>query len=162
MNAASTGIQTIPIYYKTIVQNDNSVQLGKFTTPKIDLKYNYNGSILTTDYDTYISFIGNNATGKDLIRLTLLRLKIMSKIKTDSGKDYYDPSVDTNGKEVLFNTAFLDITSLQVTPKGDGTSARYAIYDFTDSPNPTSFKVYIFDVSGNNISGDFSWSAVGY
>ena len=49
--------------------------------------------------------------------------------------------------------------AINVTPSG--TTARIAIYDFVDAPNPTSFKVLLFDTSGNRVSGDFSWQARG-
>jgi len=31
-----------------------------------------------------------------------------------------------------------------------------------DAPNPTTFKVLLFDKDGNRVSGAFSWSARGY
>jgi hypothetical protein len=36
------------------------------------------------------------------------------------------------------------------------------VIDFADVPNPTGFKVFLFDGSGNRVSGDVSWSAKGY
>jgi hypothetical protein len=55
--------------------------------------------------------------------------------------------------------AFVDIEGISVTP--NGTAARIAIYDFVDAPNPTSFKVLLFDTSGNRVTGGFSWQARG-
>jgi hypothetical protein len=53
----------------------------------------------------------------------------------------------------------VDIDSISVTPLA--TSSVVAVYDFVDSPNPTSFKVLLFNSSGTRISGSFSWSARG-
>ena len=60
---------------------------------------------------------------------------------------------------MTFNVTFVDVEAINVTPSG--TTARIAIYDFVDAPNPTSFKVLLFDTSGNRVSGDFSWQARG-
>lgn len=67
---------------------------------------------------------------------------------------------DNGGTPVIFTQTFIDITSITVTPKG--TSPIYGIYDFTDTPNPTYFKVLLFNSSGTRISGDASWSVKGY
>jgi len=54
---------------------------------------------------------------------------------------------------------FVDVESIQVTPKGTG--AVNAVYDFVDAPNPTDFSVYLFDSAGARVSGDFSWTTRG-
>ena len=36
-----------------------------------------------------------------------------------------------------------------------------SLYDFTDIPNPTSFKVLLYNSSGTRVGGDFSWTARG-
>ena len=61
-----------------------------------------------------------------------------------------------SGNNVLFyiQTPYLD----QGT---SSTGALIAIYDFTDTPNPTSFKVLLYNSSGTRVSGDFSWTARG-
>ena len=68
-------------------------------------------------------------------------------------------NLDTGGTPFYFNVPFVDIESITVTPSG--TTARIAIYDFVDTPNPTSFKVLLFDTSGNRVTGGFSWQARG-
>ena len=68
-------------------------------------------------------------------------------------------NLDTGGTTVNFNVPFVDVESIGVTPSG--TTARIAIYDFVDTPYPTSFKVLLFDTSGNRVTGGFSWQARG-
>ncbi|NDC49733.1 MAG: hypothetical protein EBZ61_11775 [Micrococcales bacterium] len=68
-------------------------------------------------------------------------------------------SLHGGGTVVAFGVAFVDVESITVTPSGS--SALLAIYNFVDEPNPTTFKVLLFDTSGNRVGGSFSWSARG-
>ena len=97
--------------------------------------------------------------GDDLVEVQGLNIKLSGKLKTDSGSGSA-VSGDSGGTTVLFTAGFIDVQAIVVTPAG--TAARYAIYDFADVPNPTSFKVLLFDSAGNRVSGDFSWTARGY
>jgi hypothetical protein len=70
------------------------------------------------------------------------------------------------GTTVNFTVPFIDVESISVTPSVPSPppsplSPIIAIYDFVDVPNPTSFKVLLFDTSGNRVTGPFSWSARG-
>lgn len=96
--------------------------------------------------------------GDDLIRVTNINVKLSSKIREDGGTGTA-ASGDAGGTTVTFNTAFIDVTAITVTPLA--TSAVIAVYDFTDVPNPTSFKVLLYNTSGTRVSGAFSWSAKG-
>ena len=96
--------------------------------------------------------------GDDLVSITGLNVRFDVKLKSDSGV-VSAVSTDSGGTSVAFNVSFVDVASITVTPKG--TSARIAVYDFIDAPNPTSFKVLLFDTSGNRVSGDVSWSVKG-
>lgn len=53
-----------------------------------------------------------------------------------------------------------------VSGSGSGTPViripMYGLYDFTDAPNPTGFKIYLYDIAGNRTSGQVSWTAEGY
>ena len=69
-------------------------------------------------------------------------------------------SGDSGGTTVTFAVAFIDVVAITLTPLG--TTARYAIYDFTDAPNPTTFKVLLFDSAGARATGTVSWTARGY
>lgn len=87
-----------------------------------------------------------------------LNVRLDSKIRNDAGSGTV--SVAASGASCVFNIDFVDVTSITVTPSG--TTAKYAIYDFVDVPNPTGFTVYLYDSAGNRTTGAFSWSARGY
>lgn len=108
-----------------------------------------------------VTYDFTSSGGDDLYQITALNLRLDSKIRNDAGSGYAQAS-DTAGTVVNFNIAFIDVMSISVTP-GDAsnTAPRYAIYNFVDVANPTSFKVLLFNSSGTRISGDFSWSARG-
>jgi len=99
-----------------------------------------------------------SAGGDDLLQITGLNVKLDSKLRNDSGTGTA-VSTDSGGTVVSFNVAFIDIDSISVTPLA--TTSVVAVYDFVDAPNPTSFKVLLFNSSGTRISGAFSWSARG-
>jgi len=100
------------------------------------------------------SSVGND----DLMRIDTLQVTLDKKVKSDGGNGTAN-SGDSGGTTVNFNVSFVDVESITVTPSG--TAARFAIYDFVDAPNPTSFKVLLFDTSGTRVSGGFSWQAKG-
>jgi len=100
----------------------------------------------------------SSAGGDDLLGLTALNIRLDSKLRNDSGNGTA-VSTDTGGTVVSFNYAFIDVDSLSVTPAT--TSPVIAVYDFVDTPYPTSFKVLLFNTSGTRVSGAFSWSARG-
>jgi hypothetical protein len=101
-----------------------------------------------------------DVSGTDsLLEISQLSVKLDSKIKNDSGSGTA-VSTDVGGTTVTFNKSFVDITSITVTP--NSTIPMYAIYDFKDIPNPTEFKVLLYDNTGTRVSGNFSWSARGY
>lgn len=68
-------------------------------------------------------------------------------------------AADTTGTVVEFNKAFKDIESITVTPLS--TVEQVAIYDFVDVPNPTEFKILLFDAGGSRVDGTVSWIARG-
>jgi predicted phage tail protein len=93
-----------------------------------------------------------------LIRLDSLNIRLDLKTKSDFGVvDCL--STDSGGTTVNFNADFLDVTSIQVTPQGT-TPVTWAV-DFADVPNPTSFKVLVFDLSGTRVSATIRWDATG-
>lgn len=106
-----------------------------------------------------------SAGNDDLLKITAFNMRLETKQKTDSGNGTANAS-DSGGTVVNFSTPaeggtyFVDVTSITVTPKGSS-SPVIAIYDFTDTPNPTSFKVLLYNTSGTRVSGDFSWTARG-
>jgi predicted phage tail protein len=100
----------------------------------------------------------SSAGGDDILVLSSLNIRLDAKIRNDSGNGTANAG-DVGGTTVTFNYAFVDVQSISVTPLS--TSAVIAVYDFVDIPNPTSFKVLLFDTAGNRVSGAFSWAARG-
>jgi predicted phage tail protein len=147
----------------------STVVAGSFSvTPKISVRklntdpwIDYDGvdQVYTTDF-RYIKFRYDfaSAGGDDLMQLTDLNYRLDSKLRNDFGTGTAVAS-DVGGTVVNFTINFVDVEAVSVTPSG--TVPRIAIYDFVDAPNPTSFKVLLFDTSGNRVSGAFSWSARG-
>lgn len=99
------------------------------------------------------------SAGANVIKCEGLNVKLANKLKTDAGSDTA-VSTDSGGTTVTFGLSFVDIVSITATPRG--TAARTAIVNFTDAPNPTTFKVLLFDMAGTRMSGDFDWVARGY
>jgi predicted phage tail protein len=124
-----------------------------------------------TDYDNTTSVFGTGfryvkyritVTGANttaLYRLTGINLRIDSKLINDAGTATCN-AADVGGTTVNFNIPFVDVVSIEVTPKG--TTPIIPVYDFTDVPNPTSFKILLFSTSGSRVSADVSWSVKGY
>lgn len=104
------------------------------------------------------------STSNGLIKISGFKVKIDAKQKTDSGSKPVS-SADTTGTVISFNTSFISVNSISVTPNlsGGGSSPIYAVCDFDGSvANPTSFKVYLYNSSGTRVSGTVSWNARGY
>jgi len=152
----------------TVTVNGSTVSGSVAVTTKISLSAN--GSTWT-DYDNTTSVFGTSfryvkyritVTGADtstLYRIAGINLRIDSKLISDAGNATCSSS-DSGGTTVNFNIPFVDVVSIEVTPKG--TTPVIAMYDFTDVPNPTSFKILLFTTSGTRTSGDVSWSVKGY
>ncbi len=68
---------------------------------------------------------------------------------------------DGAGTLIRFSTPFVDIQAIEIS-LATGSTARYALYDFVDTPNAAGFKVLLYDGSGNRVGGAFSWSVKGY
>lgn len=95
----------------------------------------------------------------DLLKVTRLNIRLDKKRINDAGMVDCLAS-DTGGTQVNFNIAFTDVNSITVTPKAGGT-AVYGLYDFSDVPNPTGFKILLYNAAGDRVNGTASWSAKG-
>lgn len=69
-------------------------------------------------------------------------------------------SSDSGGTTVNFTKAFKDVESITATAKSV-TEPFIVIIDFDDIPNPTFFKVYVFDTTGNRVTHIIEWKARG-
>lgn len=176
MPSAAAGYYEETIDYGTVLASTKiSATLSYVTaagtvtvTPKLSVRKlvtdpwtDYAGlsSVFVTDF-RYVKVRFDFATsgGDDFITITGLNIRFDVKLKNDAGTATAN-SGDTGGTTVNFNTTFVDVESITVTPKG--TAARIAVYDFVDVPNPTSFKVLLFDTAGTRVTGDVSWSVKG-
>lgn len=103
-----------------------------------------------------------NASAGTKVSLTYfydLTIRLDAKEITDSGEIVANAG-DTGGTTVMFNKQFKDIRSIVVSVKKPTTS-RIVTYDFTDVPNPTSFKVFVWDTAGNRVTETVTWVARG-
>lgn len=96
---------------------------------------------------------------KALIELYNLTISIDVKRENDGG-EVNAPASDVNGTLVYFSKPFKDIESITTTVKST-TEPFYAIFIFTDVPNPTSFRVMAFDSSGNRVTKLVDWKVRG-
>lgn len=122
--------------------------------------YTNMAQVFATNFRYYkfkINVSATTATG--LCKITNITSVLDSKLKNDGGTQAC-LSTDAGGTVVAFNMPFVDIISITVTPQG--TTPITAIYDFVDTPNPTSFKILLFNQSGTRVSGNASWSVKGY
>ena len=147
----------------------SSVVIGsQAVTPTLSVKQTAGGawtdyagqdSIYATSFRyVKVAYAFSSTGNDDLLQIDGLNVRLDVKIKNDMGNGTAN-SADSGGTTVNFNVPFVDVESIAVTPSG--TTARIAIYDFVDVPNPTSFKVLLFDTAGTRVSGPFSWQARG-
>ena len=94
----------------------------------------------------------------ELLTITGIRVRIDIKTIRESGGGTSSATLPTT---VTFTKTFADIRSIQVTAMPSTPGAYFAIVDFTDVPNPTSFDVYIYDSAGTQVASDFTWTAEG-
>lgn len=102
-----------------------------------------------------VKFTGGAGAIKAITHLTI---NLDVKREVDSGEVVATAS-DVGGTTVNFVKDFKDVDSITLTIKS--LEAVTAIYDFVDTPNPTSFKVLAFDGAGNRITYPVSWKARG-
>lgn len=105
-----------------------------------------------------IKFIFTGTDSTAILEFFNFVVDLNVKVETDSGSVNADKD-DVGGTVVLFNKTFRDINSITLTV--DSLEPITAIYDFTDVPNPTQFKVLVFDNAGNRIDYLVSWKARG-
>ena len=122
---------------------------------------NYTGTQAYLSNFRYVKYrvTVNSADNKSIIRIDSLEYKLDVKLKNDAGS-ISCLSSDSGGTTVNFSIPFIDVISIQVTPNSK--TPITAIYDFTDTPYPTSFKILLFNSAGIRVNGMVSWSAKGY
>lgn len=116
-------------------------------------------SVFVTDFRyAKVRYTFTQTGGANLVRVSGLNVRFDVKLRSDAGT-VPAVSTDSGGTTVTFNVPFVDVQSITLTPSG--TAARIAVYDFVDAPNPTSFKVLLFNTSGTRVSGDVGWAVKG-
>lgn len=105
---------------------------------------------------------GGTPSDKDLISIEDLRVRLDVR-EFDDGGIFTANASDVTGTSVIFNKTFIDVRDLVVTPLGldsGGFQFQWAT-DFTDAPNPTGFKVLVWDHLGARATTQVSWAAKG-
>ena len=101
------------------------------------------------------------ADNDDLAKVNVVRTKTFLKQFTDQGNTTVTLSDVSGGKLVTFNKTFIDVDSITLQIRGSSSAAKYAIYDFEDTANPSDgFRIYLFDNSGNPVPNSGATSAV--
>jgi hypothetical protein len=98
------------------------------------------------------------AAADNMIAVSSFVIRLDVKREVDSG--YVNAlASDTGGTVVSFNKSFKDVDA--ITGTSDSGAPITVIFDFADVPNPTSFKVFCFDSSGNRVDQLVYWVARG-
>lgn len=100
-------------------------------------------------------------SGGDIGLAEVFNVSITINVKRDiDGGAVNALASDAAGTLVNFNKTFQDIESITVTPRSQ-TEPLMAIFDFVDVPNPTFFKVFVFDTTGMRFDAVVDWKARG-
>lgn len=106
-----------------------------------------------------LTFNFTSSNAKAMAIFSDLTLALDVKKELDSG--FVNAlSEDVGGTLVVFNKDFKDVDSITVTPT-KAPEPLNAIYEFIDVPNPTSFKVLVYDSIGSRVTCVCSWKARG-
>ena len=103
-----------------------------------------------------VNFLADNKNALALFSNLTISLDV--KWEIDSGH-ITSNAADVGGTLVLFNVPFKDVDSITISV--DASEPVKAIYDFVDVPNPVSFKVAVYDETGQRTTYQVSWKARG-
>lgn len=103
----------------------------------------------------------------DLLEVSGLNIRLDSKLKTIT-KMVSCAAGDTGGTTVYLtddwtstgNKVFVDVDAITLTP--GSTTAVTPVYDFTDTANPLSLKILLFDNAGARVTGTCSMTVRGF
>ncbi len=98
------------------------------------------------------------ANDDSMIILSALKVTLDVKKEVDSGV-VSALAADSAGTVVNFSKTFRDVDS--ITAETQSIQPADALVDFTDIPNPTSFKILVFDGKGQRINATVYWKARG-
>ena len=114
---------------------------------------------LTSEFRYIRVTLSFTSDGNAVTDINSLHYVLSVKLKTDSGNALC-AAADVGGTDVEFNSDFIDINSIVLTPRLNA-APLIAIYDFVDGPNPTGFKILLYDLNGNRVDGAVSWTVRG-
>lgn len=180
----SPGSYTETIDYGTLLASNkitvtlNAQTVSGTVTPDCTISVSADGTSWTDYTGTWQAYATNfryvkididfTAAGNaDVLRVLGINVRLDSKLKTitrsvacnsadSGGTTVYLTDDETSGGVKLF----LDVDAIQVTALG--TTPVIAIYDFTDVPEPLSFKVLLFNTAGTRVSGTASVTVRGF
>jgi hypothetical protein len=136
---------SVQIYYKTALGDAwTAAAAGAYSVLANNFRY----------VRVVVTFAG--VAGANLISLNSLTLKLANKLKTDSGAG----TAAVGGSVVSFNVAFVSADTPLVQPAGSTPLIPVVIY--SGGANPTGFTVRLYNTSGADVGGTFSWTARGY
>lgn len=139
----------VTVVVKTSVSTDGVT----YSTPKI-------GSVQYYPSLRYLKLRLEFTSTSDKALVDLFNLSVRMDVKREIDSGLVTALLgDVGGTLVTFNKPFKDIDSITLTT--DALQPIVAIYDFVDIPNPTNFKVYAFDSTGNRVTYPVSWKARG-
>jgi hypothetical protein len=142
VGTVSTSVQ---IYYKLNL-GDAWTAAASGATSVLALNFRYVRVVLT------FSATG----GANLIGVNSLVVKLANKLRTDSGAG----TAAVGGTAVTFNVPFVSADTPLVQPNGATPLIPVVIY--AGGANPTGFTVKLYNTSGADVGGTFSWTARGY
>lgn len=103
-----------------------------------------------------MNFVGSN--NKSLAYYYNLQMIANVQLEVDSGS-VACLAADVGGTVVTFNKTYKSISSINVTAVA--TVEKTAIYDFAFPPNPTTFKILVYDAAGARVNATVTWLARG-
>jgi hypothetical protein len=152
----ASGTVTITPNLQKSLDNVGYTDLGNvFAAYSTDFRYVKYKMTFAADHDG----TGLATDSSELVVIKPLTYKLDVKLRTAQGVVTCN-SGDAGGTTVdITAEGFIDVHAITLTPLS--TTAKHPTYDFTDVPNPTSFKALLWDASGARTSGDASWTIRG-
>jgi hypothetical protein len=151
----------------TIVIDYNKLQLFGSTNVLTELSYSEDGitwstptigiSVLAPSFRyVRVKWVFTNVDDKSAAFISNLKVLLNVTLTLDSGSEDC-LAADIGGTEIFYNKTFTGINSVTATPA----ISLQPLYAVTDAVTKDSFKVLVFDSSGNRVSSSINWKARG-
>jgi hypothetical protein len=150
-----------------VVADYSKQQFVGNTTINTEISYSEDGiswsvpvignSVLATSFQyVKVKWILTNIDEVSTVFLTNLKVILNVTLVLDSGSMDCLAS-DVDGTEIFYNKEFIGISSVTAT----ATVSTQPLYAVVDAATKDSFKVLVFDSSGNRVDASISWKARG-